>query len=98
VRASNLLRGPANACTDFTNPQDPSDTSFNVDPRNPEHLPVARLEYPNTNAHERCVRHLAVQRRGLSLFSFILAQPKDKDHYNPIMDLEASLYTIVERV
>lgn len=28
---------------------------------------------------------------------FILLAPKDKDHYNPIMDLEKSLYTIVER-
>ena len=27
---------------------------------------------------------------------FILLAPKDKDHYNPIMDLEKSLYTIVE--
>ncbi|KAJ7177756.1 histone methylation protein DOT1-domain-containing protein, partial [Mycena filopes] len=27
---------------------------------------------------------------------FILLAPKDKDHYNPIMDLEKSLYTIIE--
>ncbi|KAF8060921.1 histone-lysine N-methyltransferase [Lyophyllum atratum] len=27
---------------------------------------------------------------------FILLAPKDKDHYNPIMDLERSLYTIIE--
>ena len=29
-------------------------------------------------------------------FRFILLAPKDKDHYNPILDLEKSLYTIVE--
>jgi hypothetical protein len=29
-------------------------------------------------------------------YRFILLAPKDKDHYNPIMDLEKSLYTIVE--
>jgi len=29
-------------------------------------------------------------------FSYALLAPKDKDHYNPIMDLEKTLYTIVE--
>lgn len=29
-------------------------------------------------------------------FRFVLLAPKDKDHYNPIMDLEKSLYTIIE--
>ncbi|KAF8895018.1 hypothetical protein CPB84DRAFT_1682451, partial [Gymnopilus junonius] len=42
--------------------------------------PVVELEYPNRDASER----------------FILLAPKDKDHYNPIMDLERTLYTIVE--
>ncbi|KAG6919463.1 hypothetical protein DXG01_005722 [Tephrocybe rancida] len=46
----------------------------------PTNYPVAELEYPNTGAVER----------------FILLAPKDKDHYNPIMDLERSLYTIIE--
>ncbi|KAF8971602.1 hypothetical protein BDZ97DRAFT_1607554, partial [Flammula alnicola] len=46
----------------------------------PTNYPVAELEYPNSGASER----------------FILLAPKDKDHYNPIMDLERSLYTIVE--
>lgn len=27
---------------------------------------------------------------------FLLLAPKDKDHYNPIMDLEKSLYTLIE--
>ncbi|KAG6874167.1 hypothetical protein C0995_005585 [Termitomyces sp. Mi166 len=46
----------------------------------PTRYPVVELEYPNTGAVER----------------FILLAPKDKDHYNPIMDLEKSLYTIIE--
>ncbi|KAG6819626.1 hypothetical protein H0H93_010046 [Arthromyces matolae] len=46
----------------------------------PTGYPVVELEYPNTHAVER----------------FILLAPKDKDHYNPIMDLEKSLYTIIE--
>ncbi|GLB36625.1 putative histone methyltransferase that specifically methylates histone H3 to form H3K79me [Lyophyllum shimeji] len=46
----------------------------------PTNYPVAELEYPNNGAVER----------------FILLAPKDKDHYNPIMDLERSLYTIIE--
>ncbi|KAF5382801.1 hypothetical protein D9757_007288 [Collybiopsis confluens] len=44
----------------------------------PEAYPTAELEYPNTGAFE----------------TFSLLAPKDKDHYNPIMDLEKSLYTI----
>ncbi|KAG5646907.1 hypothetical protein DXG03_001983 [Asterophora parasitica] len=47
---------------------------------NPTFYPVAELEYPNNDSVER----------------FILLAPKDKDHYNPIMDLETSLYTIIE--
>ncbi|KAJ7226132.1 histone-lysine N-methyltransferase [Mycena pura] len=46
----------------------------------PTQYPVVELEYPNTNSSER----------------FILLAPKDKDHYNPIMDVEKTLYTIVE--
>ncbi|KAK7041733.1 Nucleosomal histone H3-Lys79 methylase [Paramarasmius palmivorus] len=46
----------------------------------PTNYPVCDLEYPNTDAVER----------------FVLLQPKDKDHYSPIMDFEASLYTIVK--
>lgn len=42
--------------------------------------------------------YLAVLRFLLFPFRFILLAPKDKDHYNPIMDLEKSLYTIVERM
>ncbi|KIY47005.1 DOT1-domain-containing protein, partial [Fistulina hepatica ATCC 64428] len=46
----------------------------------PTHPPTIELEYPNANASE----------------SFVLLQPKDKDHYNPIFDLEKTLYTIVK--
>jgi hypothetical protein len=42
--------------------------------------------------------YLALLRILLFSLRFILLAPKDKDHYNPIMDLEKSLYTIVERV
>ncbi|KAF9229829.1 DOT1-domain-containing protein [Gyrodon lividus] len=45
-----------------------------------ESFPTAELEYPNNNSCEK----------------FILLVPKDKDHYNPIMCLEQSLYTIVD--
>ncbi|KAF8213808.1 S-adenosyl-L-methionine-dependent methyltransferase [Mycena galopus ATCC 62051] len=47
---------------------------------NPKYYPYVDLEYPNTHSTER----------------FILLAPKDKDHYNPIMDVEKTLYTIVE--
>ncbi|KAJ6573890.1 histone-lysine N-methyltransferase [Mycena vulgaris] len=46
----------------------------------PKDYPVVELEYPNTHSSER----------------FILLAPKDKDHYNPIMDVEKTLYTIIE--
>ncbi|KAJ7480031.1 histone-lysine N-methyltransferase, partial [Mycena galericulata] len=46
----------------------------------PKDYPVVELEYPNNNSSER----------------FILLAPKDKDHYNPIMDVEKTLYTIIE--
>ena len=38
--------------TDFKNPSDPNDISFEV---HPENYPVAELEYPNTGAKERFV-------------------------------------------
>ncbi|KAJ7725529.1 histone-lysine N-methyltransferase [Mycena maculata] len=46
----------------------------------PKNYPTVELEYPNTNSVER----------------FILLAPKDKDHYNPIMDVEKTLYTLIE--
>ncbi|KAH9992511.1 histone methylation protein DOT1-domain-containing protein [Russula compacta] len=46
----------------------------------PTDYPVAELEFPNTGATER----------------YILLAPKDKDHYSPILDLERTLYTIIE--
>ncbi|PFH50712.1 hypothetical protein AMATHDRAFT_144415 [Amanita thiersii Skay4041] len=46
----------------------------------PHCYPYVELEYPNSGAVER----------------FILLAPKDKDHYNPILDLEQTLYAIVE--
>ncbi|KAI0264980.1 S-adenosyl-L-methionine-dependent methyltransferase [Gloeopeniophorella convolvens] len=46
----------------------------------PTNYPVGELEFPNSGATER----------------YILLAPKDKDHYSPILDLERSLYTIVE--
>ncbi|KAJ3751202.1 DOT1-domain-containing protein [Lentinula detonsa] len=46
----------------------------------PDNCPYVDLEYPNNAATER----------------FILLAPKDKDHYNPIMDLEKTIYTIVD--
>ncbi|KAK1231301.1 Nucleosomal histone H3-Lys79 methylase [Marasmius sp. AFHP31] len=46
----------------------------------PTDYPVVELEYPNSGACER----------------YILLQPKDKDHYSPILDFEKSLYTIIE--
>ncbi|KAF8439466.1 S-adenosyl-L-methionine-dependent methyltransferase [Boletus edulis BED1] len=45
-----------------------------------ESFPTADLEYPNNDANEK----------------FMLLVPKDKDHYNPIMCLEQSLYTIID--
>ncbi|KAJ8482265.1 hypothetical protein ONZ45_g15007 [Pleurotus djamor] len=63
--------------------------SYFTNPRNPNDrsfephpsdYPYAELEYPNNGAVER----------------FILLQPKDKDHYNPILCLERSLHTMIE--
>ncbi|KAF9040616.1 S-adenosyl-L-methionine-dependent methyltransferase [Panaeolus papilionaceus] len=60
--------------------RNPRDPSDKSFEDSPTNYPVAELEYPNDNARER----------------FMLLAPRDKDHYNPIMDLERSLYTIVE--
>ncbi|KAH9171706.1 histone-lysine N-methyltransferase [Lactarius sanguifluus] len=46
----------------------------------PTDYPVGELEFPNSGATER----------------YILLAPKDKDHYSPILDLERTLYTIIE--
>ncbi|KAJ3774821.1 DOT1-domain-containing protein [Lentinula raphanica] len=46
----------------------------------PDNFPYVDLEYPNNAATER----------------FLLLAPKDKDHYNPIMDIEKTIYTIVD--
>jgi H3 lysine-79-specific histone-lysine N-methyltransferase len=81
---------------DFKNLDDPSDTRFKPHPKD---YPVVELEYPNTHSSERYVTfRIAVARREISmlLHRFILLAPKDKDHYNPIMDVEKTLYTIIE--
>ncbi|KAI0297535.1 S-adenosyl-L-methionine-dependent methyltransferase [Multifurca ochricompacta] len=46
----------------------------------PTDYPVGELEFPNSGATER----------------YILLAPRDKDHYSPILDLERTLYTIIE--
>ncbi|KAJ4485366.1 DOT1-domain-containing protein [Lentinula aciculospora] len=77
----------------FRNPLDPGDRSFE-----PENSPYVDLEYPNSAATERLKTPAFVF--GFTDFlrfsRFILLAPKDKDHYNPIMDLEKTLYTIVD--
>ncbi|CAA7264669.1 unnamed protein product [Cyclocybe aegerita] len=60
--------------------KNPNDPNDKSFEPHPTDYPVVELEFPNKGASER----------------FILLAPKDKDHYNPIMDLERSLYTIVE--
>ncbi len=78
------------------NPDNPDDTSF--DPH-PTGYPVVELEYPNYGASERCYTIFFPPNRDIILIApcrFILLAPKDKDHYNPILDLENTLYTIVE--
>ncbi|KAF7310406.1 Histone-lysine N-methyltransferase, H3 lysine-79 specific [Mycena chlorophos] len=47
--------------------------------QDPRNSPTVQLEYPNTTALEK----------------FIVLAPRDGDHYNPIMDLEQTLYCIV---
>jgi [histone H3]-lysine79 N-trimethyltransferase len=78
----------------FRNPDDPNDTSF--DPH-PTLYPVAELEYPNTGASERYAGAVVSSLVNCSSpLRFILLTPKDNDHYDPIMCLESSLYTIIE--
>ncbi|KAJ7051226.1 S-adenosyl-L-methionine-dependent methyltransferase [Mycena amicta] len=48
--------------------------------QDPKSPPTIELEYPNQAAAE----------------TFIILAPRDKDHYNPIMDVEKTLYSIVE--
>ncbi|KAJ3514934.1 hypothetical protein NLJ89_g2077 [Agrocybe chaxingu] len=60
--------------------KNPNDPNDKSFEPHPTNYPVVELEFPNKGASER----------------FILLAPKDKDHYNPIMDLERSLYTMVE--
>ncbi|KAF9012138.1 S-adenosyl-L-methionine-dependent methyltransferase [Hymenopellis radicata] len=45
----------------------------------PDRPPIGELEYPNDQAAEE----------------FMLVEPKDKDHYNPVFDLENALYAII---
>nr|GAT45580.1 histone-lysine N-methyltransferase [Mycena chlorophos] len=47
--------------------------------QSPDKFPTVQLEYPNIDATEK----------------FIVLAPRDGDHYNPIMDLEQTLYCIV---
>ena len=57
------------------------------------------LEYPNDGASERFVTTLCLISTPIQcdrFTRFILLEPKDKDHYNPIMCLELSLLAIVE--
>ncbi|KAH9172908.1 S-adenosyl-L-methionine-dependent methyltransferase [Lactarius sanguifluus] len=79
---------------DFKNPNDPHDKSF--DPH-PTDYPVGELEFPNSGATER--RHGRTRSLPFDAntpLSYILLAPKDKDHYSPILDLERTLYTIIE--
>lgn len=78
---------------DFKNLDDPSDTSFEA-----ESYPSTELEYPNAHACETCVLY-GILNYFLLIHvarSYYLLAPKDPDHYNPIMCLEQSLYTIFE--
>ncbi|KAK2462119.1 hypothetical protein APHAL10511_006582 [Amanita phalloides] len=60
--------------------KNPSDAKDRSFQPHPHCYPYIELEYPNSSASER----------------FILLAPKDKDHYNPILDLEQTLYAIIE--
>ncbi|KAF7319741.1 Histone-lysine N-methyltransferase, H3 lysine-79 specific [Mycena kentingensis (nom. inval.)] len=60
--------------------KDPSDPTSIAFKPSPKDSPVVELEYPNTDAVER----------------FILLEPKDREHYNPIFDIETALNTIVQ--
>ncbi|TDL28959.1 DOT1-domain-containing protein [Rickenella mellea] len=60
--------------------KNPNDPNDTSFEPHPTDYPFVELEYPNDAACER----------------FMLLEPKDKDHYNPIMCLEDTLHTIVE--
>ncbi|KAF4605662.1 Nucleosomal histone H3-Lys79 methylase [Pleurotus pulmonarius] len=60
--------------------RNPQDPNDHSFEPHPTDYPYAELEYPNSGAVER----------------YILLQPKDKDHYNPILCLERTLTTIIE--
>ncbi|KAF8640919.1 hypothetical protein AX17_000567 [Amanita inopinata Kibby_2008] len=60
--------------------KNPNDSKDRSFQPHPHCYPYVELEYPNSSASER----------------FILLAPKDKDHYNPILDLEQTLYTIID--
>ncbi|KAF7437292.1 Nucleosomal histone H3-Lys79 methylase [Pleurotus ostreatus] len=60
--------------------RNPQDSNDRSFEPHPTDYPYAELEYPNSGAVER----------------YILLQPKDKDHYNPILCLERTLTTIIE--
>lgn len=51
--------------------------------------------FPRARRHGRT--HSLASNLANYAFSYILLAPKDKDHYSPILDLERTLYTIVER-
>ena len=55
----------------------------------PCHIP------PSARRHGRTTRSLPFDANTLP--RYILLAPKDKDHYSPILDLERTLYTIIER-
>src|SRR6266576_6373427 len=58
-------------------------------------LPVLRLPMelcPLVNVSKDLIRFSVLTTN----FRFILLAPKDKDHYNPILDLEQTLYAIIE--
>ncbi|KAJ7630377.1 S-adenosyl-L-methionine-dependent methyltransferase, partial [Roridomyces roridus] len=60
--------------------KNPDDPQDRTFKPDPSRYPTVELQYPNTDSSE----------------IFILLAPKDKDHYNPIYDVEKTLYTIVE--
>jgi hypothetical protein len=55
----------------------------------------AVLEYPNSDSNDRSGPFPSLPHAPPDTSRrYILAAPKDPDHYNPIMCLEASLHTI----
>ncbi|KAF7367455.1 Histone-lysine N-methyltransferase, H3 lysine-79 specific [Mycena sanguinolenta] len=85
-------------CAYFKNLEDPGDVSFKPHPKT---YPYVDLEYPNTGSSEspaitNSFGHVFGSPESSDFPEFILLAPKDKDHYNPIMDVEKTLYTIIE--